>query len=135
MSNSEDEQFEVTILGKKFTATMLAVYGTAVSTLVGILWAGFQVWHKIDSYEGPDIEGIEKRISVLEESTEKVNDYTRDIKNDIKNDVRRLEKVVEEVERNNKQMTREVDRDLREMRKETDNKIRRALDNPLANKE
>jgi uncharacterized protein YoxC len=135
MSNSEDEQFEVTILGKKFTATMLAVYGTAISTLVGILWAGFQVWHKIDSYEAPDIEGIEKRISVLEESTEKVNDYTRDIKNDIKNDVRRLEKVVEEVERNNKQMTREVDRDLREMRKETDNKIRRALDNPLANKE
>jgi uncharacterized protein YoxC len=133
MSNSEDEQFEVTILGKKFTATMLAVYGTAISTLVGILWAGFQVWHKIDSYEAPDIEGIEKRISVLEESTEKVNDYTRDIKNDIKNDVRRLEKVVEEVERNNKQMTREVDRDLREMRKETDNKIKRALDNPLAN--
>jgi hypothetical protein len=32
-------------------------------------------------------------------------------------------------------MTREVDKDLREMRKETDNKIRRALDNPLANKE
>jgi uncharacterized protein YoxC len=135
MDNTENEQFEVTILGKKFTATMLALWATIASTVIGVLWAGFQVWHKIDSYVAPDIEGIEKRLVILEESTAKVNDYTRDIKNDIKNDVRRLEKIVEEVERNNKQMTREVDRDLREMRKETDNKIKRALDNPLANKE
>ena len=135
MDNTENEQFEVTILGKKFTATMLALWATIASTVIGVLWAGFQVWHKIDSYVAPDIEGIEKRLMVLEDSTAKVNDYTRDIKNDIKNDVRRLEKIVEEVERNNKQMTREVDRDIREMRTETDNKIKRALDNPLANKE
>jgi uncharacterized protein YoxC len=135
MDNTENEQFEVTILGKKFTATMLALWATIASTIIGFLWAGFQVWHKIDSYEAPDIEGIEKRIAVLEESTEKVNDYTRDIKNDIKNDVRRLEKVVEQVERDGKQLSRDVDKDLREMRRETDNKIKRALDNPLANKE
>jgi uncharacterized protein YoxC len=135
MGSTENEQFEVTILGKKFTATMLAIYGTVASTVIGVLWAGFQVWHKIDSYVAPDIEGIEKRLVVLEESTAKVNDYTRDIKNDIKNDVRRLEKIVEQVERDNKQMSREVDKDLREMRDQTDKKIKRALDNPLANKE
>ena len=135
MDNIENEQFEITILGKKFTATMLALWATIVSTIIGFLWAGFQVWHKIDSYEAPDIEGIEKRIAVLEESTEKVNDYTRDIKNDIKNDVRRLEKIVEQVERDGKQLSREVDKDLREMRDQTDKKIKRALDNPLANKE
>jgi uncharacterized protein YoxC len=133
MDNIENEQFEVTILGKKFTATMLALWATIVSTIIGFLWAGFQVWHKIDSYEAPDIEGIEKRIAVLEESTEKVNDYTRDIKNDIKNDVRRLEKIVEQVERDGKQLSREVDKDLREMRDQTDKKIKRALDNPLSN--
>jgi uncharacterized protein YoxC len=135
MGSTENEQFEVTILGKKFTATMLAIYGTVASTVIGVLWAGFQVWHKIDSYVAPDIEGIEKRLVVLEESTAKVNDYTRDIKNDIKNDVRRLEKIVEQVERDNKQMSREVDKDLRDMRDQTDKKIKRALDNPLANKE
>jgi len=32
-------------------------------------------------------------------------------------------------------LSRDVDKDLREMRRETDNKIKRALDNPLANKE
>jgi len=133
MDNIENEQFEVTILGKKFTATLLALWATIVSTIIGFLWAGFQVWHKIDSYEAPDIEGIEKRIAVLEESTEKVNDYTRDIKNDIKNDVRRLEKIVEQVERDGKQLSREVDKDLREMRDQTDKKIKRALDNPLSN--
>jgi uncharacterized protein YoxC len=135
MDNTENEKFEVTILGKKFTATMLAIYGTVASTAIGVLWAGFQVWHKIDNYVAPDIEGIEKRIAVLEESTAKVNDYTRDIKNDIKNDVRRLEKIVEQVERDNKQMSREVDKDLRDMRDQTDKKIKRALDNPLANKD
>jgi uncharacterized protein YoxC len=133
MDNTENEQFEITILGKKFTATMLALWVTIASTIIGFLWAGFQVWHKIDSYEAPDIEGIEKRIAVLEESTEKVNDYTRDIKNDIKNDVRRLEKIVEQVERDGKQLSREVDKDLREMRDQTDKKIKRALDNPLSN--
>jgi uncharacterized protein YoxC len=135
MDNTSNEQFEVTILGKKFTATMLAIYGTVATTVIGFLWAGFQVWHKIDSYVAPDIEGIEKRIVVLEESTAKVNDYTRDIKNDIKNDVRGLEKIVEQVERDNKQMAREVDKDLREMRDQTDKKIKRALDNPLSNKD
>jgi BMFP domain-containing protein YqiC len=88
---------------------------------------------KIDSYVAPDLSEFDKRLATLEESTAKVNDYTRDIKNDIKNDVRRLEKVVEQVERDGKQMSREVDKDLREMRKETDNKIKRALDNPLSN--
>jgi BMFP domain-containing protein YqiC len=90
---------------------------------------------KIETYVTPDLTEFDKRLAVVEENTNKVNDYTRDIKNDIKNDVRRLEKIVEQVERDGKQMSREVDKDLREMRKETDNKIRRALDNPLATKE
>jgi hypothetical protein len=135
MSNTENEQWELTVLGQKLTATKIAILATVTSTVVGFLWAGFQVWHKIDSYEAPDMESFEKRLVIVEESTAKVNDYTRDIKNDIKNDVRRLEKVVEQVERDGKQMAREVDKDLREMRKETDNKIKRALDNPLANKD
>jgi hypothetical protein len=135
MSNTENEQWELKVLGQKLTATKIAILATVTSTVIGFLWAGFQVWHKIDSYVAPDMESFEKRLVIVEESTAKVNDYTRDIKNDIKNDVRRLEKVVEQVERDGKQMAREVDKDLREMRKETDNKIKRALDNPLANKD
>ena len=58
--------------------------------------------------------------------------YTQDIKNDLKQDIRRLEKIVEQVERDGKQLNREVDQDLRQMRREVDSKIQKAMDNPLA---
>lgn len=133
MSNIENEQWEIKILGQKLTATTLSIAVTALSTLIGVLWFMFQLYQKIESIE--EFADYNKRLIAVEQTTDKINDYTRDIKNDLKSDVRRLEKVVEEVERSNKQMSREVDKDLRDIRKETDNKIKRALDNPLANKE
>jgi hypothetical protein len=132
MSNGESEQFEVTILGKKFTATMLAVWGTVASTIIGVLWAGFQVWHKIDSYVAPDIDGIEKRLILVEETSTKTNDYTRDIKNDLKSDIRKLEALVEQIERQSKQLQRETYTDIRRIEKDTDEKIKKILSNPLA---
>ena len=131
MSNGESEKFEITILGKKFTATMLAVWGTVASTVIGVLWAGFQVWHKIDSYVAPDIESIEKRLILVEETSTKTNDYTRDIKNDLKNDIRKLEKVVEQVERDAKESSRYVDKELRAQKERTESMIKEALNNPM----
>lgn len=140
----EPKQFEFSIGGYKvkYSNKLLAAIVVIAPIVGGSLWGAFE-WYaadrsykkKIDNYVAPDLSAIETRLATLEESTSKVNDYTRDIKNDIKNDVRRLEKVVEQVERDNKIMSREVDKELREMRKETDNKIKRALDNPLAMKE
>ena len=80
----------------------------------------------------PDLSEFDKRLIVVEETSAKTNDYTRDIKNDIKTDIRKLEKIVEQVERDNKQLSREVDQDIRVLRKEIDSKIQKALDNPLA---
>lgn len=131
MSNIEDK--EIDVLGRKMTVGTIGIGVTVLSTFIGILWVAFEAWSKVDSI--PDMSEYDKRLAAVEENTSKINDYTRDIKNDIKNDVRRLEKIVEQVERDNKQFSREVDKDLREMRKETDNKIKRALDNPLSNKE
>jgi len=127
------EEKEIEILGKKMSIGMIGLIATGISTFIGMLWFVFNLYQKIESIQ--DMAEYNSRLVAVEENTSKINDYTRDIKNDIKNDVRRLEKIVEEVERNNKQMTREVDKDLRDMRKETDTKIKRALDNPLANKE
>jgi hypothetical protein len=141
MSNTEKE---ISVAGFSFKLTnKLMVMVVAIAPVVGgAFWGAFEVYNDymgmrsaIKNYVSPDFTDYEKKIALLEESTSKVNDYTRDIKNDIKNDVRRLEKVVEQVERDGKVLAREVDKDLREMRKETDNKIRRALDNPLVNKE
>jgi hypothetical protein len=141
MSNSEKE---ISVAGFSFKLTnKLMVMVVAIAPVVGgAFWGAFEVYNDymsmrsaIKSYVSPDFTAYDKKIALLEESTAKVNDYTRDIKNDIKNDVRRLEKVVEQVERDSKQMSREVDKDLREMRKETDLKIKRAIDNPLTSKE
>jgi hypothetical protein len=133
---------EISVAGFSFKLTnkLMIMVITIAPVVGGAFWGAFEVYNDymgmrsaIKNYVSPDFTEYEKKIAILEENTAKVNDYTRDIKNDIKNDVRRLEKVVEQVERDNKQFSREVDKDLREMRKETDNKIRRALDNPLAN--
>jgi BMFP domain-containing protein YqiC len=147
MSSTEENKkpdYEFSIGGYKLKYSNKLMYAIiAIAPVVGgTLWGAFEavkgyqtMQKKIESYVAPDLSEFDKRLVALEETTNKVNDYTRDIKNDIKNDVRRLEKVVEQVERDGKQLSREIDKDIREMRKETDTKIKRALDNPLANKE
>jgi vacuolar-type H+-ATPase subunit F/Vma7 len=130
MDNTENEQWELTVLGQKLTATKIAILATVTSTVIGFLWAGFQVWHKIDSYVAPDMEAFEKRIVILEENTAKVNDYTRDIKNDLKNEIRALDTEVKIIRNDSRAMQKEARDDVREIRKEVDIKIKRALDNP-----
>ena len=141
MSNTEKE---ISVAGFSFKLTnKLMVMVISIAPVVGgAFWGAFEFYNDymsmrsaIKNYVSPDFTEYDKKLALMEESTSKVNDYTRDIKNDIKNDVRRLEKVVEQVERDGKVLAREVDRDLREMRDQTDKKIRRALDNPLLNKE
>lgn len=140
MSNIEDKEISVAGFSFKLTNKLMIMVVTIAPVVGGAFWGAFEVYNDymsmrsaIKNYVSPDFTEYDKKLALIEESTAKVNDYTRDIKNDIKNDVRRLEKVVEQVERDGKVLAREVDKDLREMRKETDNKIRRALDNPLVN--
>ena len=131
----------ISIGGYEFTPAKLMVAFTIVSSVLGGLYGAFEVHKsyqdmqkKIATYVAPDLSEFDKRLAVIEENSTKTTDYTRDIKNDIKNDIRRLEKVVEQVERDNKQLSREIDNDIRALRKEIDNKIQKAMDNPLAGK-
>jgi hypothetical protein len=132
MSNGESEKFEITILGKKFTATMLIIYGGITSTIVGFLWSAMLVWQKIDNFEAPDMADYDKRLALVEETTNKTNDYTRDIKNDLKADIRKLEKVVDQVERDTKQSRREQEQEIKVFKRETNERIQKELSNPLA---
>jgi hypothetical protein len=131
----------ISIGGYEFTPAKLMIAGTIISTILGGLYGAFEVYKsyqdmqkKIQNYIAPDLTEIEKKLAIVEENSAKSTDYTRDIKNDIKNDIRRLEKVVEQVERDSKQLARETDQDIRSLRKEVDNKIQKAMDNPLAGK-
>jgi hypothetical protein len=136
-----DPNTVISVGGYSFTPAKLMLAGAIVSSIVGGLYGAFEVYkdymsmkEAIQTYVAPDLSQFDKRLAVVEDATNKTNDYTRDIKNDIKNDVRRLEKVVEDVERSAKQSQRETEQEIRQLRKEIDGKIQKALDNPLANK-
>ena len=145
----------ISIGGYNFTPAKLMIAGGIVSTILGGLYGAFEVYKDymdmkaaISEYVAPDMSGINERLSVIEkemESTRKsVNegvDYTNEIKNDLKRDIRRVEGVVENVERTSKESARETVQDVRDVRnelkqlsKEMDEKIKQALDNPLAGK-
>ena len=118
---------------------------------------------KIAEYTAPDLSEFDKRLAVIEQNSSKTENYTRDIKTDLKGDIRRNEQVTESVERYVKQANRENDQDMKAIRKdvierldrvrddmdklkretdaeiktlkrEVDNKIKQAIDNPLAGK-
>ena len=59
--------------GVKFTGGKMVAVFTALSTLGGALWGGFEVYSryqsmekKIASYTAPDLSGFDKRLLVLE---------------------------------------------------------------------
>lgn len=160
----------ISIGGYEFTPAKLMVAATIVSSALGGLYGTFEVYKdymgmkkKIADYVTPDLTEIYKKMEVLDANTSKMTEYTNNIKNDLKSDVRRLESVVENIERSSKtdqrltdQVMKEVKRDVdatlkdinrelvknqkdtqlevRALRAEVDNKIKQAIDNPLANK-
>lgn len=130
---------EIDVGGLKFKGGKIFVILTALSTAAGIVWGAALFWQdymamkeQIQQYVAPDLSDFDKRLEVIQQNSEKAVDYTRDIKNDLKDDIRKLEDVVETVERSTKEAQRDMDKDLRELRKEVDMKIKKALDNPLA---
>lgn len=158
----------ISIGGYEFTPAKLMIAFTLISSTLGGLYGAFEVYKdyqsmkkKIAEYVSPDLTEIEKKLAVIQENSDKAVQYTQDIKNDLKQDIRRLENVVDNVERTNKQsqrdtsaelkavqkevsdavkstertsqqMQRDMDREVRAVRKEVDDKIKKALDNPLA---
>lgn len=140
----------ISIGGYEFTPAKLMVAFTLVSSILGGLYGTFEVYKdyqsmkkRIAEYVAPDLSELQAKMDIVVEKSEKSVQYTQDIKNDLKQDIRRLEGVVDTVERNSKATERELSVEMRTLRKETeiaikdtnanmDKKIQRALDNPLA---
>lgn len=126
----------ISIGGYEFTPAKLMVAFTLVSTILGGLYGAFETYKdyqsmkkRIAEYVAPDFSEFDKRLVVVEETTNKTNDYTRDIKNDLKSDIRKLEKVVDQVERDTKQSRREMEQELKQFKKENQEAMDRALKN------
>ena len=143
-----DPNTVISIGGYSFTPAKLMIMGGIISTVLGGLYGAFEVYkdymdmkQKITEYVAPDLTEFDKRLAVVTKQAEQATEYTNNIKNDLKSDIRRLENTVDSVERSAKQTQREtlqdvkeVRNELREVRKEVDDKIKKALDNPLAGK-
>ncbi len=131
----------ISIGGYSFTPAKLMIAGTIVSTILGGLYGAFEVYKdymdmkdKIANYVAPDLSEIEKKLEVIETNVNKSTEYTQDIKNDLKNDIRRLETVVENVERSSKSGLRDADQTVNSTKKEVDlavKEIRKESDNAI----
>ena len=154
---SDDGKTEIEFAGVKFRGGKIFVIITALSTLGGGLYAGFEFYKdymnmrtKIQKYVAPDLSGFDKRIAVMEsrmneeidlfkeemdilkDEVKLISGVNRDMKVDMKQDVRRIEKIVEDTEQRVKEDSREFSRDMKDLRKELEEKIKKALNNPLA---
>jgi uncharacterized protein YoxC len=131
----------ISIGGYEFTPAKLMVAFTLVSSTLGGLYGAFEVYKdyqgmkkKIAEYVTPDLAEIYKKMEVLDANTSKMTEYTNNIKNDLKGDVRRLESVVEAVERSSKTDQRLTDTGMKEIKRDVDGtvkEIKRDVDNTL----
>jgi hypothetical protein len=123
-------EFEVG--GMTFRGGKMMILLTALSTAGGALWGGFEVYkdymdmrERIETYEAPDLSGIQEQLSVLNEKMDAVKDEVKlmdenmmatgdrvsDIKNDLRDDLVRMEKIIDQVEDD----VKEVEVDVRTM--------------------
>tara|TARA_Y100000590_G_scaffold111259_1_gene126857 strand:+ start:2367 stop:2927 length:561 start_codon:yes stop_codon:yes gene_type:complete len=117
---ADDGKTEVEFAGVKFRGGKIFIVVTALTTLGGGLFAGFEFYKdymnmraKIESYTAPDLSGFDKKLSVLradmnalqkiekviEDSAIQTRDEARVIKNDLKGEIVRTERLVESIER------------------------------------
>lgn len=92
---------------------------TALSTLGGGLWAGFEFYADYMSMKeiinNIDTDAIDARNAVIETKLDEAIDYTRDIKNSLKEDIIRIERVTEKTSNRMKAVQDDIDERLREV--------------------
>jgi uncharacterized protein YoxC len=166
IENLKNREFRV--MGIKVTFMTASAAVAVVGSVIGTLYGGFLMYQKVEQaiafveqqteYE-EKISGFEQRMELMEkelsatkESVQEATGYANEIKNDLKGDIRRLEGVVDSVERSSKQLQREtladvkdmrnelrdtrkeVEREMRTQKADLEKKLKEAVDNPLAGK-
>lgn len=171
-SIKEKKAYEFSIAGikLKLNSTFFALAIPILTTLGGASWGAFQIYNdymnmkaKIERYVAPDLSQFDRRLAVLERTSQDQMGYVDDINGNLRTDVRRIDDAASDVARASKEdqrvtsqqirdmqseirnIRREVDTELSQqdrerqselaaIRREVDDKIRRAIDNPLANR-
>ena len=144
---------EIDIGGVKFRGWRLFLILTILSSFVGLLWGGFQYYQKfldmekaISEFQSPDLSSYDEQIAVLKSEVSMILDEVtllnsvivdqkntlRDDIKTMKSDIRTIDKVVNDIEDRVKANEREISEDFKILEKEIDDKIKKALNNPLA---
>lgn len=149
---------EVEIAGMTFKGGKMAIVLTALSTLGGASWAGFEFYKDYmdmkEIVQNIDVDAIEARNTQIEQKLDDAIEYTRDIKSGLRDDILSIEKQADRVEdkaRNMEEKVRDMidkaserfetrrdslisdnARELKDLEKRLNDKIQKALDNPLA---
>lgn len=149
---------EVEFAGVSFKGGKMLVLVTALSTLGGGLWAGFEFYADYMSMKeiiaNIDTDAIDARNAVIETKLDEAIDYTRDIKSDLRDDILSVEaqadriedmvresedkvrtmidKADERFETKRDALVSETDRKIKEIEDNLEDKIQKVLDNPLS---
>jgi hypothetical protein len=149
----KDKKFK--LFGISMTPTTIGAAVALLGSVIGMLYAGFVMYQKIDSIANLDVEAFDNRMKVIEAKVEETVEYTRDIKNGLRDDILRIEQqsdrtedLVRETEDKVRTMIDDAEMrfetkreqlymsnkaDLKELEDRLNKKVQRALDNPLAN--
>ena len=144
---------ELEFAGVKFKGGKIVIILTALSTLAGGLWGGFEFYKdyldmkkKIQEYTAPDLTYLEKEIAIIKSELDSVlaeitivADVAKDLKNDMKadlrsmnGDIRHITEIVNDVEDRQKEDTREIFDELKIIEEQLNLEINKALNNPLS---
>ena len=148
---SDDGKTEGEFAGVKFRGGKIFVIITALSTLGGGLYAGFEFWkdymdmkEKIETYVAPDLSEFDKKLAVLradmdalqkiekmiEDTAIQTRDEARTIKNDLKAEIVRTERLVESIERRVKGIQDDT-RKMIDKENDRNDKIRERIQNRM----
>lgn len=149
---------EIEFAGMTFKGGKMMILLTALSTLGGGLWGGFEFYKDYmdmkDIIQNIDVGAIEARNDVIETQLNEAIDYSRSIKNDLRDDFNRMEKNVDRIEDQNRELEdkvkamidkaterfdnrreslqTDVDMKVEAVENRLENKIQNVLNNPLA---
>jgi predicted nucleic acid-binding Zn-ribbon protein len=122
---------EFEFAGMTFKGGKMAVVLTALSTLGGASWAGFEFYKDYmdmrEIVQNIDVSAIDARNAVIETKLDEAIDYTRDIKNSLKDDITRIERVSDNASSRVKDIQEDIDERLREvssLTRETEKDVR-----------
>lgn len=127
---------EIEFAGMTFKGGKMMVVLTALSTLGGALWAGFEFYKDYmdmkEIVENIDVSAIEARNNEIQIKLEEAIAYTRDIKGSLRSDIDRIERVTDSTSNRVKTLQDDIDERLREVSKlsrETEKDVRDTMRN------